>query len=605
MVGIALSEKKEFSVYKDVENGIEVLKISDGVKSYRLNSSYNPLEIAEKKLKSLKAEACEFVVLFGLGMGYEVEALLKIKKENSKVLCIEPIPQAFEEIPKSLILKAERNGFVFLVSKDTSILKKELKKHFINLSQKNPLVVSNPAYEKIFPEYFKIIVEVLTESLEMERTSMITKKVGEHVFTNNIFENLAYLSEAPDISRLFGKFSGYPAVVVSAGPSLKKQLKTLKSLKNRAVIICVDTALRVLKEHDITPDIVVSIDFTPVNYKHFENLDTSDYVYAFASIVYPKCIVHHSKRGGKYFSILNDTHLKEWISEYIPVTGILPVGDSTSHAAFHLAEKMGCDPIALIGQDLAYGLNETHCEGVATRKEKISGDDLLEVDGYYGSKVKTSPALFTILKHFEDKISESSCKVFNCTEGGAGISGAENISFDDFKNKYALGYNNFEEIIKKTVEKNGFFDYDSFLKDWQDIYSRNSRAGSLAVKGIKNAVKLLSFLCEGDVENIKKSDKISEEIYNKIVSDYIIMKLLQADIETSLYSMRQCFTYDVGIAKHDMLEEIQKDKKFFEKLLMACVNFRNCMLKIRKEFLKRKNCGSISEEAIKILGEIK
>jgi len=604
MSGITLSEKSGFSVYKFVENGNAVLKISKDDRFYYLNSSHNPLEIAEKKLKSLKADASGFIVVFGLGIGYEIEALLKIKAENSMVVCIEPIPEVFKEIPKNLISKAENNGFIFLVSDDILFLKRELKKYLIYLSHKNPVVISNPVYEKIFPEHFKSITDVLTESLEMERTSIITKKVGEHVFTNNIFENLVYLSEAPDISRLFGKFSGYPAVVVSAGPSLKKQLKTLKSLKNKAVIICVDTALRVLKEHNITPDIVVSIDFTPVNYKHFENLDTSAYVYAFASIVYPKCVVHHEERGGKYFSILNDTHLRDWISEYLPVTGILPVGDSTSHAAFHLAEKMGCNPIALIGQDLAYGVNETHCEGVATRKEKISEEDLLEVEGYYGSKVKTSPALFTILKHFEEKISDSPCKVFNCTEGGARISGAENIGFEDFKNKYAAVYNNFEEIIKKTVQKKGFFDYDSFLKDWQDVYSRNSRAGSLAAKGIKNSEKLLNSLCEGDAEKIKKADKISGEIYNKIISDYIIIKLLQADIETSLYSMKQSFSSDIGIAKHDMLEEIRKDKKFFEELLMACVNFRKCMQKIRKEFLKRKNSVCVSEETIKILGEI-
>lgn len=602
MSGITLSEKSGFSICKLVENGNAVLKVSNGVGCYRLNSSYNPAGIAEKKIKSLKADASGLVVVFGLGMGYEIEALLKIKKENSKVICIEPIPEAFKEISKTLILRAEKSGFVFLVSDDISFLKRELKKHLVNLSYKNPVVVSNPAYEKIFPDHFRLITDLLTESLEMERTSIITKKVGEHVFTNNIFENLVYLAEAPDISNLFGKFSGYAAVVVSAGPSLKKHLKTLKSLKNKAVIICVDTALRVLKEHDIAPDIVVSIDFTPVNYKHFENLDTSDYVYAFASIVYPKCVVHHVERGGKFFSILNDTHLREWVCEYLPVTGILPVGDSTSHAAFHLAEKMGCNPIALIGQDLAYSQNETHCEGVATRKEKISQEDTIEVEGYYGSTVKTSPALFTILKHFEDKISESCCKVFNCTEGGAKISGAENIGFEDFKDKYAVGYNNFEEIIKKIAQKKGFFDYDSFLKDWLDIYSRNSRAGSLAVKGIKNSQNLLNFLCEGNVEKIKKADRISEEIYNKIISDYIIIKLLQADIETSLYSMRQSFSSDLGIAKHDMLEDIEKDKKFFEELLMACVNFRKCMQKIKKEFVKRKNCGFIPEEIIKILG---
>ena len=52
----------------------------------------------------------------------------------------------------------------------------------------------------------------------------------------------------------------YPAFIVSAGPSLDKNIDELKNIKGRGVIMAVDTAIKPLLKKGIVPDIVASVD---------------------------------------------------------------------------------------------------------------------------------------------------------------------------------------------------------------------------------------------------------------------------------------------------------------------------------------------------------
>ena len=53
---------------------------------------------------------------------------------------------------------------------------------------------------------------------------------------------------------------GYPAFIVSAGPSLDKNIDMLKEVKGRGMIMAVDTAIKPLLKKGIVPDIVASVD---------------------------------------------------------------------------------------------------------------------------------------------------------------------------------------------------------------------------------------------------------------------------------------------------------------------------------------------------------
>ena len=62
-------------------------------------------------------------------------------------------------------------------------------------------------------------------------------------------------------------------MVVSAGPSLGKNLELLKEIRDRVVVIAVQTTLKPLLNCGITPDFVTSLDYHEVGTRFYEGLD--------------------------------------------------------------------------------------------------------------------------------------------------------------------------------------------------------------------------------------------------------------------------------------------------------------------------------------------
>lgn len=68
-----------------------------------------------------------------------------------------------------------------------------------------------------------------------------------------------------NIAQIKQAFSAYPVadipvIIVSAGPSLDKNVKELRKAQGKAFIIVVDAALRTVLQAGVQPDIVCTID---------------------------------------------------------------------------------------------------------------------------------------------------------------------------------------------------------------------------------------------------------------------------------------------------------------------------------------------------------
>ncbi|WP_373845633.1 6-hydroxymethylpterin diphosphokinase MptE-like protein, partial [Clostridium sp.] len=73
----------------------------------------------------------------------------------------------------------------------------------------------------------------------------------------NNFTNMKKLIESPSIECVKDKYKDIPAIIVSAGPSLDKNISELKRAEGKALIIATDAVLTTLKNHGIVPDAVV------------------------------------------------------------------------------------------------------------------------------------------------------------------------------------------------------------------------------------------------------------------------------------------------------------------------------------------------------------
>ena len=168
---------------------------------------------------------------------------------------------------------------------------------------------------------------------------------------------------------------GKPGVLVASGPSLQESFAELRLLKERAFILCVDSALKVLLRAGIVPHAVITLDAQTHTCFSFGALDLSEIIF-FADIVSnplalrkaraQKLIfsttaqVRYNYEGKKEFEYTIGTDFAQDIHGEI---GYLQSGGSVATSAFDLLRLLGCDPILLIGLDQAYSYRKIHSSG--------------------------------------------------------------------------------------------------------------------------------------------------------------------------------------------------------------------------------------------------
>ena len=87
------------------------------------------------------------------------------------------------------------------------------------------------------------------------------------MYFENVLANFEYQSD-PDTGKLFEHFKDVPLVIVSAGPSLDRNIRDLRGMENRCFLLAVDTALRPLLAAGIVPHAVIIADPTELNARH-------------------------------------------------------------------------------------------------------------------------------------------------------------------------------------------------------------------------------------------------------------------------------------------------------------------------------------------------
>jgi hypothetical protein len=219
-----------------------------------------------------------------------------------------------------------------------------------------------------------------------------------------------------------------PALLVSPGPSLNKQLETLKKYQHVYTIICASAAYPNLIEAGIDPDYVVSIDVTnaPVLRSGSQAKLVTDIGCD------PKTVWSSPER-----TILNSHApvLADLLNRLGAEVDYLATGGSVATTAFRFAQKIGSKIIVMIGQDLAYGEDgKLRADGYAFDRASAESarKTVFTIPGYYGGKVGTDNALLHYKTWFENAISTTQEHViFNSTEGGAYIDGATHIPFEE------------------------------------------------------------------------------------------------------------------------------------------------------------------------------
>ncbi|WP_417904381.1 motility associated factor glycosyltransferase family protein [Campylobacter sp. LH-2024] len=305
------------------------------------------------------------------------------------------------------------------------------------------------------------------------------------------------------------------AIIVSTGPSLTKQLNTLKQYANKATIISADSSYPILAKHDIKPDYVLSLErilltseFFNNDFKEFDK----DIIFITTHLTHPQTI-KNLKRNNRNFML---AYRGSEIAKYLKIFkyGELSEGHSVANVAYGLAVFLRHKNIIFIGQDLAYGEDGFSHTKDYQNLDKHEGHYQRDFGNFralaYGGKgFVESSFIWNLFRSFlEKRIHEANqlelCTTYNCTEGGARIEGTiekplkevcETLLKEDLKKPFpkveALSKDKQDELLLKSYYKI----YKS-IKHCQDFSQELLKAYNHILESFSN-LNLISNLNEG------------------------------------------------------------------------------------------------------------
>ncbi|EJP1654523.1 motility associated factor glycosyltransferase family protein [Campylobacter coli] len=258
-------------------------------------------------------------------------------------------------------------------------------------------------------------------------------------FLQNIPSMLESIPFQRILSERKNKFDN--TIVVSAGPSLAKQLPLLKAYQDKAVIFCADGALSILEKEGIIPDYVTNLDCRDLAVKFFQNKENLK-----QSIIALECATHpnvvHSLKAENCMIVLRNKALYQRFN--LNDFGYIDTGTHVSHFSYTLALALGFKNIIMIGQDLAFDKEgNSHSKGFSYG-EQFSGEKTvptLKTQAYAGKgEVLTHVAWndYRIKLEYLFACNEQKAKFYNATEGGARISFTEELSFKECCEKFLI-----------------------------------------------------------------------------------------------------------------------------------------------------------------------
>ena len=454
-----------------------IIKKNNGSdRDIKLHSAYDPVKESERSVDAFNAGKCSIIAVSGIALGYHINALKK-KYPATNILAIEN-DQSIIELCKKHNPSALENIIPILNENDLAAYFQT-----IDLSSFQGVAhyIHRPSYN-INPDFYETVLANMKLLISSRVSDLLTRFEFEEKWIKNIFTNLKWLGRAAGVSSFFNKFKNYPGIIVSAGPSLRKDLDIIRDLKDSAVIICVDTAFKVLTKAGIEPHFVMTLDAQKYSFKHFTGVKPQNTVLVSDMVSCPAILDYYSgnkiiSTTSKYYqdstgkTLRETTPVMDWIEKFTESPGDIQSGGSVATSAFDLLLNMGCNPIILLGQDLAYTGREIHCSGTyhnddwlpqinryknldtinqnVIRKRKIKYVPKFNKDG----KV-ISDFVFDLYKSwFEDSASRVNVRVINSNSGGAYIANTQEIPATKLSLKPAeeTPFQIIERIFSKTA----------------------------------------------------------------------------------------------------------------------------------------------------------
>jgi hypothetical protein len=419
-----------------------------------LHSSYDPVIEAERFVNQCEVDKHTNFIVPGIGLGYHIQELIQRVPGSSTLIIFEKEMAGLYRCLANVDFTAviAHPGVRFHIGVEAPELESLLEKNRIGFALNGYATVKFKPLVNAEIEYFAPLLKKVDAIINETQVDLKTQAAFSKIFYRNIFANWTNIISSPGVHPLKNKYAGLPAIIVSAGPSLDKNIALLKKSANRVLIIAVATALRPLIKNNIDVDFVVAVDPDESTLQFFDFDKIPNRTWLVFDPCVPCSVVN--KFPGKRIRIDSGACLSRWLASKQGEDNFLGKTLSVAHAAFLLARYLGCSPIILTGQDLSFTQNRLHCRDShydQLRKDKISaGHPLRELEdnqfhefsasfqpvrNIFGKDAVTTTALKTYKDVFVDKV-DGHTAIYNATEGGLCISGVPNVTLREAINSF-------------------------------------------------------------------------------------------------------------------------------------------------------------------------
>src|SRR6185436_2485416 len=343
-LAVELEERLEEPTYLAVpaRSGELTLAIPAAGGQIFLHSRHRPMEEARRLVDSADLNDKTLIAVHGFGLGYHVEELFARASPEAMFLIFEPdlklLHTAFAARDFSKLIRSRRVFFVTKADRSALMLRIQGNQALACIGVAS--VMHSPSVQ-LQAEFHRTSAAMLDDVLAYCRTSINTLVLNGRRTCENIAANIPWYIRCAGINELKDAHAGIPAIIVSAGPSLRKNMHLLKEAKGRAIIIATQTTLRPLLDMGIEPHYVTSLDYHDICTRFFENLPEK---LSTTLVAEPKASARMFGLFTGPIRLLGNDFADRLLAPMKIEKDRLRAGATVAHLAFYLAEYLACDP---------------------------------------------------------------------------------------------------------------------------------------------------------------------------------------------------------------------------------------------------------------------
>lgn len=380
------------------------------------------------------AEVPPIVAVIGVGLGYVIDAL-RVRRPDVRIVGLEVVPELLTYWRQRVDVASMQATGDLVVAADPDFRLPSAAWPAEALAAE-PLVIVHPALGHYFPEATARAKAALAQFVFERRANEEARQRLAPMYLAHTLQNVTALAGAADVTALRGIADGDPVILCGAGPSLDRLLPRLRAVQGRTWLVALDTAVRPLMAGGIVPDLVVSIDPSPLNGRHLLNLPGRQRPWLVAETsLDPRAVAAFD---GRLFACrINRADPWPWLEDAGMTPTKVRAWGSVLTTACDLVTNMGASRIAFAAIDLAYTNGQPYCRGTSFEAdwvEQIKVQGLADIEAVWaerlsrnvvdepdvaGRPTRTAPHLIAFRNWVRTLVADTpACAFANVTEAG-------------------------------------------------------------------------------------------------------------------------------------------------------------------------------------------